>query len=167
MRAGWFEPTFALMNDPAHIEPPLFRAEPVQSASALKAFPLVRLFESGLDRRRWNAFVRHQNRAGGAGGLMMLEDGRGAAHAVFAWRVKPNMLGERVLSVTDAVMGSLPGRALLDALIEEIVSLARERDCRTVEIELPRGMAANPERLLARGFKLVGGTRLMARVAPT
>ena len=166
MRGRGFEHTFGRMKDAACSQPPLFRAAPVQSASALKAFPLMRLSESGLDQRRWNAFVRHQNRAGGAGGLMMLQDGRGAAHAVFAWRVKPNMLGERVLSVTDAVMGSLPGRALLDALIEEILALGRERDCRTIEIELPGGMAADPDCLLTRGFKLVGGARLMARVTP-
>jgi hypothetical protein len=165
MRRGPFEPTFDPMTEAARCPPPLFRAAPVESRSALKAFPLVRLFESGLDQRRWNAFVRHQNKAGAAGGLMMLEDGRGAAHAVFAWRVKPNMLGERVLSITDAVLGSLPGRALVDALIEEIMSLAHERECQAIEIELPGGSGANPEALLRRGFKLVGGARLLARVA--
>jgi hypothetical protein len=145
---------------------PLFRAAPLGSRSAIRAFPLVRLFEAGLDQRRWNAFVRYQNRAGGAGGVMVIEDARGAAHAVFSWRVKPNMMGERVLAVTDAVLGSLPGRALCDALVDEITALARERECQAVEIELADGGSGpNRDMLVLRGFKLVGGSRLLTRLS--
>ncbi len=143
--------------------PPLFRSAALQARSASRAYPLVRLFQSGLDQRRWNAFVKYQSRKGG--GVMMIEDSRGAAHAVFTWRVRTNMLGERVLSVTDAVLGSLPGRALCDALVEEISALAREQECQSIEVELPdQGSGPNRDMLLTRGFRLIGGARFLARV---
>ena len=146
--------------------PPLFRSAHLGARSAIRAYPLVRLFQSGLDQRRWNAFVRHQNRAGGGGGVMMNEDSRGAAHAVFSWRVRPNMLGERVLSISDMVLGSLPGRALCDALVEEVSALARERECQAIEVELPDlGSGPSREMLVSRGFKMINGARLLARVA--
>jgi hypothetical protein len=152
------------MTPASRSDPPLFRAAPLKAKSAGRAYALVRLFEAGMDQRRWNAFVRFQNRAGGSGGVIMIEDSRGAAHAVFSWRVRPNMLGERVLSVTDAVLGSLPGRALGDALVDEISALAHERECQSIEVELPDpGSCTSRDMLVARGFTLIGGSRLLAR----
>jgi len=149
-------------------DPPLFNASPLEASTANRAYSLIRLFESKLDRRHWSAFVRRQQRSGGAGGVMMLSDARGAAHAVFAWRVRHNLVGEKVLDITDAVLGSLPGRALADALVDSIMELASRIGCPLIEVELPDAVAG-PRRdlLLARGFRRVGYDRLLARIGPS
>jgi hypothetical protein len=147
-------------------EQPLFSAEPLRAASAGRAYSLIRLFEVGLDQRRWNDFVRRVNRADKSGGVMMIHDSRGAAHAVFAWRIAPSLRGERVLSVNDLVIGSLPGRALCEALIDALNQLALEHDCFSIDIEsASAGVGPCRETMIARGFKLVEGTRFSARVA--
>ena len=146
-------------------EQPLFRAEPLRAASAGRAYSLIRLFEMGLDQRRWNDFVRRVSRADKSGGVMMIQDSRGAAHAVFAWRVAPSLRGERVLSVNDMIVGSLPGRALCESLIDALNALALEQDCLSIEIEsAAAGVGPCRETMCARGFKLVEGVRFSARV---
>ena len=111
--------------------------------------------------------MRRQTRPRNGGGVMMLADARGAAHAVFSWRIRHNLLGERVMSISDAVLGSLPGRALGDALVEAILALAMERACDVIEYEISEGQAGpRSETLVARGFRRVGGDLLMARISP-
>ncbi len=96
---------------------------------------------------------------------MMLSDPRGAAHAVFTWRLRQNLRGEKAMVIDDAVLGSLPGRALGEALVDSFVSLARQHNCNVIEIDLPEHFSGiRGESLVARGFRRVPGSRLLAKV---
>ncbi len=113
-----------------------------------RAFALVRLCEPGADARRWAALVRHyRRRAPGRAGLMMLEDARGYAHAVFCYAVDdaPRLHGlgapspQKVLRVRDVVAAHLGGPRVETALRSCATHLAGRLGCASVAFDAPAG----------------------------
>ena len=147
------------------IDQPVFRAGLLPAKAAPKAFPLVHLADPTLDLPGWIELVEARTTLPrGMGGLTAFEDERGYIHGLFSWLVHPPETVGSSLRISDMVLAHWPGRALQDAVLGEIKSLAGSVRASSVLVETPvNGKGLRGDLLVAGGFTPVGDSSFIAQ----
>jgi hypothetical protein len=135
------------------------------SRTLSRAFALVSLAHPTLTLRDWRALQRYyRKRSPRKAGLIVIEDRRGYAHAVFHYfveRARPlearaSAAGDhRVLHVYDLVIALVPGALAEQALCQCADTVAVTHDCDAIRLELSTREKAlsHAPTLLARGYE--------------
>ena len=130
----------------------IFRAVPLRSETVRRAFPLSLLFNPVLDLNGWNSYAKSFIRQNAKnGGLRAIEDGRGYIHAVYSYSIRPDLKHRKLLRIADVVIGHLPGKFLVDTMLDDLATLADGCGSDRVLVELAEGSAAR-EALWQAGF---------------
>ncbi|NDA48531.1 MAG: hypothetical protein EBY21_14910, partial [Alphaproteobacteria bacterium] len=140
------------MTETLHTQGAIFLAGPLNASTIRQAFPLAKLFNPQLDLASWSAYARSlTSRPAQSAGLHMLQDQRGYVHALFAYRIGPDLVWRRLLRISDLVICLLPGMALIETLLASFSDLALNYGCDNIIVELG---PASPARaaLQAAGF---------------
>jgi hypothetical protein len=135
---------------PAH---PLFSPVRLDAVLAVRAYPLVRLFEPGQSLSAWVRFVRARARTPNAG-VTAVEDARGYYHALIVWNVDTHLSWRRTLRIETHMLGDLPGGGLHATVLTIVRELAQEKHCDTILLEpadVPGSLARTA--LISKGFR--------------
>jgi len=133
------------------------RAFPMKYADARAAYPLISMHDSNISLAAWLRFARRF--CGGApskAGLISIRDRRGIVHAIYSYRVLPEMHGGLKLSLGNLVVAQMPGSRVEDAVMNSVDELAARLGCQTVTIEQRFGGLSHP-------FAAVRGSSPMTR----
>lgn len=101
---------------------------------AVRSFALAWLVRPALTPARWRAFVRGQS-GGRKRGLIMIEDLRGHAHALYGFVRDYDMVLMPLLRIKIYAVSTFPGLDVYGALVQSFLSMARECNCSRITVD--------------------------------
>ncbi len=105
-------------------------------ADAAVAYALVSLAHPRLTLKQWRGFVSALVARNKTSGMKGIKDRRGYWHAVFAYRVERHLAGEKLLRISDMVIGTFVGHDPVAMVMEEIDALTRQHGCDAVVVDI-------------------------------
>jgi hypothetical protein len=125
---------------------------------AVASYALVSLAYPRLTLKRWKIFVRAHASVGQARrrGMMGIRDDRGYWHAVFAFRLEPHLAGERLLRISDMVIGAIVGNDPVSLVMSAIDDLTYAHGCDAVVVDIAEWDGGHSDRESRKRFEKAG-----------
>lgn len=119
-----------------------YLVKPLGGDQASQAYPLVQSAAPRLTLEQWLGFVRGLARDGKddplAGGVMSAQNRDGYIYGIYCHAVEYDIQHGKVLKVSYFVAANLyDSTGVMDGLIESMASIARDRGCAAVHVDLP------------------------------
>ncbi len=116
--------------------------KPLGGDQASQAWPLVQSASPRLTLEQWLGYIRGLARDGGddplAGGVMSAQNGDGYIYGIYCHAVEFDIQHGKVLKVRYFAAANLyDSTGVMDGLIESMASIARDRGCAAVHVDLP------------------------------
>lgn len=144
----------------------ILQARRITPAEAGRAYQLVSLLHPGVSKAQWTRYLRSYGGKDARRGLVVLQDGRGCVHAIFAFCVLRSLRDEATLQITELATARLPGSVPTRALMRFANALATELDLPSILLDLePVSIASFDDRSLARAGYTLDRVTLRASAA--
>jgi hypothetical protein len=119
-----------------------YLVKPLGDDQALQAYPLVQSASPLLTLEQWLDYVRNLCQEGEddplAGGVMSVQNPEGYIYGIYCHEVENDIQHGKVLKVSNFVAANLyDSTSVMDGLIKSIASIARDRGCAAVHVDLP------------------------------
>lgn len=120
--------------------------KPLGEGQVLQAYPLVQTASPTLTIEQWLGYVQSLSEGESgreSSGVMSVQNGEGYIYGIYCHEVETDIQHGRVLKVSNFVAANLyDSKSVTGGLIDSMASVARDRDCAAVHIDLPE----EPER---------------------
>lgn len=139
-----------------------YRIKPLEQAEVPLAYPLVQSVAPHLTLDHWVDYVaalRGQSRQDAVGGVMSARSPQGYIFGIYCHLMEPDIETGRILRVSNFAAANLSDSGdVLDPLIGSMATVARDRGCHAVHVDLPETMRnwPRPVQGVFNAFKAAG-----------